>query len=198
MPKAIDYYLSLQSPWTYLGSARLQAMAAELGAVVNVMPINFGTIFPASGGLPLAKRAPQRQAYRLTELSRWRDHLGVALNLEPRFFPVDERAAVGLVIAARQAGADCLSLSHAVLRAVWAEERDIADPATLAAIADECGLAGNDLVAAADSEDIAETYRVDTESALARGVFGAPTYVYNNELFWGQDRLDFLERALRR
>src|SRR5215475_12193345 len=102
MAKVVDYYLSPTSPWTYLGHARFSAMLGRYGAQVNVKPVDYGKIFPVSGGLPLKQRAPQRQAYRMVELRRFRDYLGVPLNLEPKFFPVptDEQRRV---IAADQA-----------------------------------------------------------------------------------------------
>ncbi|MFQ5958953.1 MAG: 2-hydroxychromene-2-carboxylate isomerase [Alphaproteobacteria bacterium] len=196
MNKIIDYYYALASPWTYLGGPRLDRIAAEHGARVNFRPVDLGKVFPVSGGLPLPKRAPQRQAYRLVELARWRDHLGMALNLEPAFFPVNEARAARMVVAARRAGMDAGRLTNAILRAVWAEERNIADADTLAAIAGENGLDGDALLAAADTGAVADEYAADTAEAIERGVFGAPTYIYEGELFWGQDRLDFLERAL--
>ncbi len=196
MGRIIDYYYALASPWTYLGGPRLDRIAADAGASVNFKPVDLGEVFPVSGGLPLAKRAPQCQAYRLVELARWRDYLGVALNVEPAFFPVNEMLAARMVVAARRAGADAGRLSNAILRAVWAEERNIADAETLAAIAGENGLDGDVLLAEADTEAVAGEYAADTAEAIERGVFGAPSYIYRGELFWGQDRLDFLERAL--
>ena len=196
MAKTVDYYHSLISPWSYLGGPRLLGMAAAAGATINVKPIDLARVFPVSGGLPLAKRAAQRRAYRLVELARWRDRLGMPLNLEPRYFPAAEGLAARVVIAARETGADAARLSNAVLRAVWADERDIADRETLAAICAENGHDGAALIAAAGTDTIAATYATDTEEAIERGVFGAPTYVYAGELFWGQDRLDFLARAL--
>ena len=196
MAKTIDYYHSLISPWSYLGGPRLGDIAAAAGATVNVKPIDLARVFPVSGGLPLAKRADQRRAYRLAELARWRDHLGMPLNIEPRSFPAAEGLAARTVIAARQAGADAARLSNAILRAVWAEQRDIADRETLVAICAETGHDGAALTAAAETDAIAAIYAADTGEAIARGVFGAPTYVFEGELFWGQDRLEFLARAL--
>ena len=189
MRKVVDYYYSLVSPWTYLGGPRLDEIVHSTGAVVDCKPVDFSKVFPASGGLPLAKRAPQRQAYRLVELQRWRDFLGMELNLQPSHFPVPEDLAARMVIAAKRAGADALKLSNAILRAVWAEERNIADPGTLRATAGENGL---------DGDAVREEYAANTAEAIGRGVFGAPSYIYQGELFWGQDRLDFLERALAR
>ena len=197
MPEVIDHYYSLVSPWTYLGGPRLEEIARRAGATVYDKPADFGRIFPASGGLPLARRAPQRQAYRLS-FGRWRDFLGVELNLRPKHFPAPDDLAARVVVAAKRAGADAGRLSHAILRAVWAEERDVADPGTLRAVAAENGLDGAALLAAAETGAVREAYAANTAEAIARGVFGAPSYVYRGELFWGQDRLDFLERALAR
>lgn len=196
MTKTIDYYLTLISPWTYLGSGRFEEIARRHGAEVRVKPVNYGAIFPATGGLPLAKRAPERQAYRLVELKRWSAHLGIPLNLHPAHFPVPDAEAACMIIAADRTGGDPLRLAHAILRAVWAEERDISDIATLEAIARETGHDAPALTAKANEPEVRTAYEALTEEAIARGVFGAPTYVYKGELFWGQDRLDFLDRAL--
>jgi carboxymethylenebutenolidase len=196
MTKAIDYYLTLISPWAYLGSRRFEDIAQRHGAAVRVKPVNYGVVFPATGGLPLAKRAPERQAYRLVELRRWSEHLGMPLNLHPAHFPAPDIEAACMIIAAGEAGGNPLRLAHAILRAVWAEERDIADIATLEEIARETGHDPLALTAKANEPEVRTAYEALTEEAISRGVFGAPTYVYNDELFWGQDRLDFLDRAL--
>lgn len=189
---SIDYYYSPASPWTYLGHGRFADIARKAGAIVNVKPADYGVIFPQSGGLPLGKRAPQRQAYRLVELGRWKAFLGLPLTLQPKFFPVDGTAAACLVCGADDARR--MALAGDLMRAVWVEQRDIADPATLAEIAARHGIA--DAPRAIDAGKA--RYQQYTQEAAARGVFGAPTYVLRDELFWGQDRLDFLERALAR
>jgi len=197
MNDTIDYYLSLQSPWTYLGHQRLLDSAGKYSLQVMPWPVDFSQIFPATGGLALPKRSPQRQAYRLVELRRWSDILGLSIHLQPRYFPVDEKLAAGMVIALReQDPSKALALTGAILRAVWAEERDIADPVTLAAIASAQGLDGAELLEHADQPECQTRRDADSQAAIKKGVFGAPTYCYRNELFWGQDRLDFLERAL--
>lgn len=195
MTKTIDYFVSLQSPWTYLGHQRLLDIASRHGAEIRIAPVNFGTIFPKTGGLPLPKRAPERQKYRMMELRRWRSFLDVPLNFSPAHFPVDETLAAGMVGAARDAGLDAVGLAGAVLRAVWTEEKNIGERDTLLAVADGLGLDGSALASAAEA-DAGATWQRDTEAALERGVFGAPTYIYRDELFWGQDRLDFLDRAV--
>jgi len=192
MTKRLDYYLTPTSPWTYLGHERFAQISARHGATVEVKAVDYGVIFPQSGGLPLGKRAPQRQAYRLVELARWRDFLGVPLNLQPRFFPADPAAAACILCAAPEDRR--MALAGDLLRAVWAEERNIADAGVLADVAARNGIA--DAAAAVAKGKAA--YERNTQEALARQVFGAPTYVYRGELFWGQDRLDFLDRALAR
>jgi len=196
MAKTIDYYLSLISPWTYLGSRVVEDIVRKHGAAVHVRPMNLGEVFPRTGGLPLAKRAPERQAYRLIELKRWSAYRDMPLNLHPKFFPANEQMAAGLVIAAAMGGGDPLRLAHAILRAVWAEERDIADIPTLESIARETGHDELSLLTRGAEPEIREAYSAYTQDAVARGVFGAPSYIYEDELFWGQDRLDFLDRAL--
>lgn len=197
MDKTIDYYFTPVSPFTYLGHGRFVAMAAKHGASVAVKPVDYGRIFPASGGLPLKQRAPQRQAYRLVELRRWSSRLGMPLNLQPKFFPVSGELASKWILAAEERGtAEALKLAGACLQAVWVEERNVADAEALGAIAREQGLDASTLAARAANADIAERYDALTQEAIERQVFGAPTFIYRDEPFWGQDRLDFLDRAL--
>jgi 2-hydroxychromene-2-carboxylate isomerase len=197
MPKTIDYYMTVASPWTYFGHERLRAIAARHGAAIAVKPVDFGKIFPVSGGLPLPKRAPQRQAYRLVELARWRDFLRIPINLQPKFATSSVDAAAKWILAAAETSAPAaLDLAGALMRARWAEERDVADEATLAAIASAHSLDAAALGARAATPEIAARFEALTQEAIDRQVFGAPTYAYGGELFWGQDRLDFLERAL--
>jgi 2-hydroxychromene-2-carboxylate isomerase len=193
---AVEYWLSVASPWSWLGSARFIELARRSRVTVEVLPMELETVFAASGGRPFLERPPQRRSYRQLELGRWSGRLGVPLRLEPRFYPVDRQPASRLLIAARELGLDALALSHAVLRAIWAEDRDIADWGVLAAIADESGVDGAALVAAAAEPARAEQLRRDTERAIAAEVFGAPTYVIDGERFWGQDRLDFVAERL--
>ena len=198
MGKTVEYFLSPVSPWTYLGHARFAAMAKRHGAVVKVKPADLGKIFPVSGGLPLAKRAPQRQAYRLMELKRFREYLKLPLNLQPKFFPVPADLAAQFIVAAGRAGGTdaAMQLAGAVLRACWAEDRDVSDAATLNAICSEQGMDAAALAAAAQSDAVKAEYAGYTQEAIDRGVFGAPSYIIGEEIFWGQDRLDFVERAL--
>ena len=191
----IDYYFSTSSPWTYLGSQLFTDLAREIGAMVNVYPVAFHEIFQVSGGLPLPKRAPQRQAYRMMELKRWRDFRSIPLILEPNNFPSTAPISSQMIIAARRQGQDALALSNAILAALWAEDRNIDDPTELSAIGNAAGLDGAALVDAAAGE--AETYAADTKKAIDAGVFGAPSWVLpDGEIFWGQDRFELLRWRL--
>lgn len=199
MAERIDYFISLNSPWTHLGAARVAAIAARHGAALAVHPVDLGgTIFPASGGLPLRQRSPQRQAYRMQELIRWRTHLDIPIDLEPTHYPFDEALAAHCVIAARELKglAPAVALAHRILKALWEEGRNPADRADLAALIGEAGLDPAWLLPEADRAEWARQRREDSAMALARGVFGAPSYVVGEEIFWGQDRLDFLDRHL--
>lgn len=196
MSDEIQYYLSIASPWAYLGSARFIDLVCKRQFRVQVLPIDLDRVFVATGGLPFQKRSTQRRSYRQLELGRWSRHLAIPLTLEPRFYPVDRAPGSRLIIAARAAGFDVLSLSHAILRAIWAEERDISDRRTLAAIADGLGLPGEHLLHKAEAPATLSQFEEDTGKAIAAGVFGAPSYVIDGEIFWGQDRLQFVEKKL--
>lgn len=197
MSHQIDYYFAPQSPWTYLGHARFVRMAEMAGATVRVKPVDLGRVFPVSGGLPLGKRAPQRQAYRLLELARFSQWLGIPLHPQPSFFPVASDDAARLLIATVLAHGDAaaLRLSGAVFSAVWAEQRDIASAVVLAQLLVESGLPAG-LLDDARSAAVQARYDADTQHAIDIGLFGAPTYVVDGEMFWGQDRLDFVARKL--
>ena len=197
MPKVVDYYLFMISPWAYLGGPRLAEIARRHGAEIRVKPIDMAAVYPQTGGVPLAKRAQARLDYRIAELERWRDHLGLPLNIKPAHFPVPHETAARMVIAAgKETGGEQAGLAQAILTATWAEERDVSDPATLADVAASSGHDGGALLAAAETDETAEAYAALSTEAIARGVFGSPSYVYRDEVYWGQDRLDFLDRAL--
>jgi 2-hydroxychromene-2-carboxylate isomerase len=195
--KTIDYYLAPQSPWTYLGHARLVAMAQKYGVKISIKPMDLGKIFPISGGLPLPKRAPQRQAYRLVELARFRDHLQMPLHVQPAFFPVAGDPAARVIIAVREADGQDAAVTFAgkVLAGVWADQRNIADVDTLKLMLAECGLPEGRYDESL-SESTQALYDADTQQAIDAQVFGSPSYVIGGELFWGQDRLEFVERKL--
>lgn len=197
MSKQVEYFVAAHSPYAYLGHDRLVGLAAKYAVQVILKPFDLNKVFAISGGLPLAKRAPQRQAYRLKELKRWSDYLQLPMNLAPTFFPVQSEPSAKLIIATQLAhGTDAaLALTGAVMRAVWAEQRNIADADTLVAIADSFDHDGKSLLKASETGSIQAEYDRFTDEAVAANIFGAPWYVVDGEAYWGQDRLDFVERA---
>lgn len=199
MDKIVDYYMHPMSPWSYLGHGRLIEICAMHNADVRIKPIDVGSrVFPASGGVPLAQRPVQRRNYRLVELRRWSELREVPLNLQPKHFPRAAEEACRLVIAAalERDDAAAMKVAGAMMRAVWAEERDLEDEATLRAIVHDCGFDADAL--ARRVPDTHQVYDAYTKEAIDRGVFGVPWYVFRDEPFWGQDRLEMLERALAR
>jgi 2-hydroxychromene-2-carboxylate isomerase len=198
MSRTVDYYFAPNSPWTYLGHERLAAIVKAAGATVRVLPVDLGgKVFPISGGLPLAKRAPQRQAYRLMELKRFSEYLHAPLHIQPKYFPVSGDDAARLIIAVDlHDGVDAaMRISGAILAAVWAQERNIADAKVLAELLAQQGL-NSQRLEQSYSQAVQERYEAFTQQAIDVGVFGAPSYVIDGEIFWGQDRLDFVERKL--
>lgn len=196
MTETIDYYFCVVSPWTYFGDERFQDLARRNGLAIRFHPLFSPVLFPSTGGALLKDRAKPRRNYRMAELKRWREHLSLNINLEPKHFPVPEAPASQLILCAQDLGIDAGPLVHAILRAVWCEERDVSDPDTLAEIANACALDGNGLITQSQTDAFAQDFQATTQAAVERGVFGYPTYVFRDEMFWGQDRLDFLERRV--
>jgi len=199
MPSTVDFYFSPVSPWTYLGMPRFRAMTAKYGAVVNYKPVDMAQLFASAGVKPVKERPEPIRRNRMTELARWRRHLGMKLNLEPKYFPTSPLLANKMIIAAVLAGdkaRDVGALAQGYLRACWVEERNLADEATVVAVADECGFAGRSLREAAERPAVAAAFAANTKEALARCVWGSPSYVVDGELFFGQDRLFFVEAKL--
>lgn len=172
-------------------------MSEKAGATVRVLPVDLGRVFPVSGGLPLPKRAPQRQAYRLQELGRFSNHLRLPMNIQPKYFPVSGDDAAKLIIAVdlHDGAAQAMRMAGAILTACWAQERNIASEVTLTEILQALSLPA-ERIEQAHNQATQERYDIDTQRAIEIGVFGAPTYVVDGEMFWGQDRLDFVERKL--
>jgi 2-hydroxychromene-2-carboxylate isomerase len=198
MTKTVDYFMTPVSPFVYLGHARFREICAKHQAKIQLRVMDLGKVFPASGGLALKDRPPQRRAYRMMELKRWRDFLGTPLTLEPKHFPVPAEPAATLILAVlEQHGTEtALDVAGDCGRAVWAEERNISEAGVLEEIVNARQLDAAPLLAHARSAEVAARYIQHSQEAIARSVFGAPTYIYRDELFWGQDRLDFLDRAL--
>lgn len=194
--RVIDYYFSVLSDWAYFGGERLSLLARRQGVTINYMPMRLAEIYAGTGGILLQKRSRQRQDYRVVELVRWRDHLGIPITLFPKYYPTDDRLASCVIIAAQKAKVDVGIVANSILRAIWVEDQDISDAATLTRIIDAHGMDGRRLLTTAREASAMKALDRNTREAQTRGVFGSPFYFYDREIYWGQDRLDFLERQI--
>jgi 2-hydroxychromene-2-carboxylate isomerase len=192
----IDYYFSVLSDWAYMGGERFEFLARRYGATINHMPVRLAAVYEGTGGILLQKRSKQRQDYRVIELKRWRDELGIPISLHPRHYPTDDAPASHAILAVKKLKGDTGRFASLILRAIWAEERDIADENTLFTIAEGAGLNGRVVLELSKSEEIRQQFDRYTHEAQTRGVFGSPFYIIENEIFWGQDRLEFVEKLL--
>lgn len=197
MTAKIEYIFSCISPWAYLGHMTFLNIAKTYNAEIAYKPVMLMTVFQKTGGQPLAQRAECRQNYRLIELQRWREARNVDLNLHPKFWPFNASLADRVVIAADKLGHPLGDFTHQCMRAVWYENKNLADQDHLFEIAQSCNLPTSECLEKAENSDVKETYEQYTQQAIAHGSFGSPTYVLNGEVFWGQDRLDLLEAALK-
>ena len=197
MPRQIDYYFSISSPWAYIGHKLFRDVVAAYGLTVNHKPVVLVDLFSETGGLPLIKRHPVRQRYRMLELQRWRDKRGLNFHFQPQHYPLNARLADGLVVAALEAGHDPDPFLRRAFAGVWEHELNLADAETLVRLADDSGLPGRALVERSTSEEISQKYEQNRQEALAADVFGSPAYVLDGEVFWGQDRIELLVDALK-
>ena len=196
MPRSVDYYFSMASPWAYIGHAPFMEIAARHGLEINHKPIFLGRVFAETGGQPLPQRHPARQRYRMVELQRWREKRGLSFNLKPKFWPFDVNLADRFVIAIAAARKDPDPFLRRAFAGVWEEERNLADPLVIAELAEAAGLDSTSLLDAARGDMTEALYGLNLENAVASDVFGSPAYVLDGEVFWGQDRLELLDDAL--
>ncbi len=193
MKKTVTYFHSLSSPWAYLGGPRFHALVAKHDLDVVLRPT---TIVTENGGIPLLTRPDPRRTYHELELDRWRKRLDMPLVLRPKHYPSNPEFSARMVVAADRLGLDGLKLSHALLHALWSEEKDVRLPDVRRAVADGLGMDGAKLVAMAEEPAIVAAWKASHDEAIEAGVFGTPTWVYEGERFWGQDRLEFLDERL--
>jgi 2-hydroxychromene-2-carboxylate isomerase len=196
MPRHLEYYLSISSPWAHIGHPLLLDLAGRHDLEVVYKPVFLGNIFAETGGLPLPKRHPARQRYRYVELQRWRDKHGLAFNIRPKYWPFDVNLVDRFIIAIAMGGHDPGSFVSKAFAAVWEKEQNLADETVLLRIAEQVGLEGGRLLMLARSEKAEHAYEQNFRDAVACDVFGSPSYVLDGEVFWGQDRIPFLEDAL--
>lgn len=194
----IDYYFSVLSDWAYMGGERFENLGRRYNARINHLPMRLAVLYANTGGIVLQKRSIQRQNYRVVELARWRDKLGMPITLHPKYYPTDDTLAACSIIVAAQHGLDPGRLANLIHRAIWVEEQDVADEGTLRRIIGAMTPHPEKVLEAARSAGARETLDRNTREAGERGVFGSPFYIFEDQIYWGQDRLDFLDEQLAR
>lgn len=193
MKKQVFYFHSLSSPWAYLGWPTFRALMEKHDLDVVVRPTR---IVQPNGGIPLRSRPDARQRYHEIELDRWRKRRGMPLVLRPKHYPTNNEFSARMVIGADRLGWDALALSHALLHALWSEEQDVMNADVRVAVANSLGMNGAQLLAMQDTPEMMAAWTASEDEAADRGVFGTPTWIYQDTLYWGQDRLDFLDESL--
>jgi 2-hydroxychromene-2-carboxylate isomerase len=196
MPRAVDYYFSMLSPWAYIGHAPFMDIVRRHRVTVNYKPVALAQVFADTGGLPLPRRHPARQRYRMFELQRWREKRGLSFHLHPKFWPFDGNFADRLVIAAVAQGHDPGGFLRGAFAAIWEREQNLGEESTLIELALGADLPAEELVAAAKADAAQKRYDANVRDAIAADAFGSPCYVLDGEVFWGQDRLELLDGAL--
>lgn len=196
----IEYFYSAHSAFAWLGSARLMEICARHGARLVHKPIFLSPVVEAAGGLSFAGRTQAHVDYFFgRDIEHWAEFRGVeVIRHRPTYHDNALDLPNGVIIAAQENGEGADALAHAILGAHWRDDADIADAATLARLIAGCGLDPQALLAAARSEPVQARHDANTAEAIARSVFGSPTYVVGGDPFYGQDRLDLVERALTR
>ena len=197
--KKILYFYSVASPWSYLGIKRLKEISKKYSAQIIEKPVDLvGKVFVATGGTPVPQRHISRQNYRLLELKRWGEFLNIKINQKPKFFPPKDPHLPALFCLASIDMGISMDFSSKVLEHLWVKENDISNIDTLKLIADDLKISFEELNKLATSDKIKKIYEANTQEAINMNIFGVPSYVYNNEIFWGQDRLELLEYSLKK
>jgi 2-hydroxychromene-2-carboxylate isomerase len=197
--KKILYFYSVASPWSYLGIERLKEISKKYSAQIIEKPVDLvGKVFVATGGTPVPQRHISRQNYRLLELKRWGEFLNIKINQKPKFFPPKDPHLPALFCLASIDMGINMDFSSKVLEHLWVKENDISNIDTLKLIADDLKISFEELSKLATSDKIKKIYEANTQEAININIFGVPSYVYNNEIFWGQDRLELLEYSLKK
>ena len=194
----VDYYFHSPSPWAYLAGPRFNELIKRKNLQVNWKPIDLFAIFKITGQKMVKDRAPQVQKNRLNEMRRWSEFLKMRINVEPKYFPPDGLPANKLIIAAIILKKDVALLVNNLMKAVWVKEKDIGRTDVIIEVANENGFQGKTLFDLSNTSEVSKILKENTEEAIDKNIFGVPTWIFNNELFWGQDRLDFLERAINK
>ena len=191
--------MSHGSPWTFLGHNKIIKISKDNGCDLEMLPVNFGEIFPVSGGLPVHKRPLQRQTYRLQELKRWSEYLKINLNPQPEYFPSRSLLPTNVIISLKLLNFNNIfEIANTIMEGLWVKQMDIDDPTNLKKILLRYYKTAEEILEFAQSDVVKKELKKYTEDAIKLSVFGAPTYIIDDQVFWGQDRLDFVERYIKR
>ena len=197
MTKILDYYFATPSPWAYFATPRIKKIQEKYNLKINWKPCNLAKIFSINGTLNVKDRPLPVQINRLNELKRWSDFLNMPNSIKPKYFPVDPTISHKIIIIAQNKNMDPFDITFTFMKSVWADEKDITDDETIKNICKQNNISSDSILDEANSSEINNQYLKNTEEALKNNVWGSPTFIYNNELFWGQDRIEFLERAIQ-
>ena len=191
--------MSHGSPWTFLGHKKVNEISNKNNCELDIMPVNYGEIFPVSGGLPVHKRPLQRQKYRLQELKRWSEFLKIKLNPEPKHFPSRSLLPSKVIISVKILNFENVNdIAYAIMEGLWIKEMNIDDPKNLKKILTRFIKTADEVIDFSESKQVEKEMNEYTKEAIDLAVFGAPTYILDDQIYWGQDRLDFLERHIKR
>lgn len=191
----IEYYFSLLSPWSYLGHSRFNTIAKTHNIRVIFKPIPMFDLFAETGGLPANKRHKTRQAYRIMELKRFREKLAIPLTLKPAYWPYDATLAHSIIFIMIDNDYNPMDFIQKAFEACWSHEKDMTTEETNTEILESLQL-DTALIKEAKKINLAKRHEDNFRDAIAANVFGAPSYVWKDEVFWGQDRIELLEDAL--
>lgn len=197
MNNMLDYYFATPSPWAYLATPRIIELEKKYNIEINWKPADLMEIFSIHGVANVKDRPQPVQLNRLTELGRWSKFLNMPLTIQPKYFPVDPTLSHKVIILAQKNNIDVKNLIFSFQKAVWTDEKDISNENVILEICKTNKFESSSIITDANSEEIQNEYKNNTKDALSKNVWGSPTFVYNNELFWGQDRIEFLERAIQ-
>jgi len=194
----IEYFYSTHSAFAYLGSQLFGQISANDSRSVRYVPFDLRRLFKALGRSPNGSQSDTHRAYFFgRELNRWAQFRGVEMLPEiPTYHDHDLAQSSRMIIAAQQQGIDVGQLTHVMLSAHWIDDADLDDSATLIKIANDAGLNGQELMNAQRDPAIDKIYLANTDEAIEREIFGSPTYIVDGDVFYGQDRLELVQRAL--
>lgn len=196
MSDSIDYYFTCISPFAYMGHKKLMEIANAHGKTVNFKPFNIFGVWEVSGAAPPAERPAVRQRYRKIEIQRAAVMRDTCMNPSPKFFPTNPEAADLCICALTHTGKDASRFSQEVGRGVWEQNLQVADENVLISLLDACDFDGEAILALSKTDEIAAVREANTQEAIKADAIGAPAYVYQGEVFWGQDRLEYLEQMI--